>query len=430
MARTRIPVAAIYRQLLRTCSLYDANPLMRCALSMPLSGPTMQPAIPLFEPTAAGTVEHDIAQLVTGAVHMQMNPAGGDATEPTVLYRPDKYEYDSFKKFAMQVFRNAVVEEAVGADAALNAIRVLKHIAQTFADEAAKPDNVMPALHSSYGSGRGVGAINEASALSPGCLLVEHASVLSPGRTVALVYDISKNVADIHGNEKWMVRSFVVNRPFPASVATMLKRKDLGEFGSLTLFHGGSSNQNLAIIHCHKYIEGAAAVDESDTLFVGGNIASINAALAAGTASPTDFKVVLGAQELGLAGADDALALPEDDRYWTCGGPGCKDIALLPPQFDTVGRFRDGIGLGLEERVEGYNHGRYWHQNLAWAASVAGMAATRQPPVPQSKDMSTLHPAVLLAVARALPVNVQTVFAAAPPAAASVAPGLKERIRE
>jgi hypothetical protein len=220
-------------------------------------------------------------------------------------------------------------------------------------------------------------AVTDAASITPGVLLVEHAGFTKPGRSLLLIYDISANLMELHGNEDWMVRCYAVNRPFPGTVSSITKMRGLGAFGELPLFHGGMDDQHLSIIHRVKDVEGAAAVDEAATLFVGGSVEDINARLAAGTARPDDFKVVMGSTAIRLVKDSDGaldLAPADADRWHFVGGPGATELAMLPPQFDTTGKFRDGRGLGVDEEVEGYNFARFWHQNAAWAHAMNGLA--------------------------------------------------------
>ena len=265
------------------------------------------------------------------------------------------------------------------------------------------------------------GAIVEAASLAPGVLLAEHPTGAGGGggggggsggsggsgggghNALVLVYDISRNVPELHGDNRWTVRGYVVNRPFPRSVAEVLRGSSegggggggggggeaLGAFGRLTLFHGGmdaATEGRLSVLHRFGEIEGAAAVNEDagSPLFVGGSVPAINAMLDSGRARPEDFKVVLGGWSSQLsssrdaggdAGGEEDLSWPDAPLWLQAEGAGAAELALLPAQFDTQGRFRDGAGLAPGAEVEGYNYGRFWHQNAAWAHCVRGVGA-------------------------------------------------------
>lgn len=301
------------------------------------------------------------------------------------------------------------------------AVTVLQHVATVAAKEARSERNAIPTLPESMT--KRLRQLRAGHAVRPHSLMLEHPSVL-PGRRALLVYDISRNLAEVHGNEAWTVRTYCVNQPFPQTVAGLTGMGNLGRFGQLPLFYGGPDHDNLSVIHRVKDVPGASAIDpeaaEDDpqsALYIGGDAQGINAALEAGKARPEDFKVVLGSTSFTLvpaasvpeedpgstgdagavasaasgatndgaaaggavAGApaeEETLALPDDDAWWVASGSGVADYALLPPQFDTTGLFRDGHGLGAEDRVEGYNHARFWHQNALWAAAVRAVAAT------------------------------------------------------
>jgi predicted pyridoxine 5'-phosphate oxidase superfamily flavin-nucleotide-binding protein len=267
--------------------------------------------------------------------------------------------------------------------------------------------------------------------LSPGVVLAESPAVLGPGRALVLVWDISQNLMDIHGNEDWKARGFVVNRPFPHTVAEVTRRTDLGRLGGVTLFHGGSvgsgSKQgeapSLFVLHRQADIEGAAPVmiDENGAgvpggLYIGGSLAEINARLESEVNQPADFKVILGSHELALAKSGESGDLgfvdPNDDSNWVMvHGPGSDDAAMLPPQFDTTGLFRDGKGLGPEDVVEGYNHARFWHQNLAWSQLMRALSRDAEAAA-RYQDLaavSDLHPAAAVVVAGSFPLSLRVV---------------------
>ena len=254
------------------------------------------------------------------------------------------------------------------------------------------------------------GIVSEAPSLSPGVLLVEHptgARPVSSGNghcALVLVYDISRNVVELHGNEDWTVRGYVVNRPFPKSVAAILHPKGgdeaeaLGSFGRLEIYHGGMdefSEGRISILHRFGDLEGASPINEDSgcPLYIGGSVVAINQLLDSGKASPSDFKVLLGAWSSKLAverqvgknqdnqeynsetssqqsQLEEELSWPESPGWLQAQGSGVCEISLLSAQFDTTGKFRDGTGLGMSNKVDGYNFGRFLHQNAAWTHCV------------------------------------------------------------
>jgi hypothetical protein len=250
------------------------------------------------------------------------------------------------------------------------------------------------------------GIITEAQSLSPGVLLIEHptgARPVSSGNghcALVLVYDISRNINELHNNEDWTVRGYVINRPFPKSVAEILypqggkEAESLGSFGRLEIYHGGMdeySEGRISILHRFGELEGSAPINEDAgcPLYIGGSVIAINNLLDSGKALPSDFKVLLGAwssklqvdkqverkrqdDETGnkISPVEDELSWPESPGWLQAQGNGVYEISMLPAQFDTTGNFRDGTGLGISDKVEGYNFGRFIHQNAAWTYCV------------------------------------------------------------
>jgi hypothetical protein len=366
-ALARIP--ALYRVQLRTARYFDRNPALKTLLALP--------GTPLIAPTPASPTPAAVKAAVR------------DFTAPSEWYAPPRSLYDYVRRRynAPLVIGDEGEEAALSArlDVAFNAQRALVYVADlaaklALAEEHGPPPSLPASLQALD--------LREAEAgLSPGCLLVEHPSATRPGRSLIYVYDVSQNLPEVHGNDDWVVRGYAVNRPFPSSVATMTRMPGLGPFGEFTLFHGGGDDERLAVLHTHGDIEGAAAVNEEaagagggGTLYVGGSVEAMNAKLAAGTARPGDFKVLVGSVQLRLVRDDDGgLALAEPDRYAFVTGPGVNTLALQPALFDTTGKFRDGHGLGTNDVVKGYNYARFWHQNATWSAAVRALAAGMDP---------------------------------------------------
>lgn len=394
----------LYRSQLRLARYYDQNPVLKC-----LIGP--HPAVPL---TAARP-----GDALAGAVHdcLEAHRAAFAAQHRGGVPSASLYDYVRGEYRAAQGNLAASFEARVGGgsdfelNVGVNAQRALEAVAASGTRELeANVDNVAAALPAGA-----LGPLEEAPALTPGCLLVEApTSSFQPGGGIYYVWDISQNIQNMHGNEDWMVRCFIINRPFPASVATITRRNDLGAFGGLTLFFGGGDNEHLAVLHRIKDLEGAAAVDEAETLFIGGSVEDIDKRLRSGVNSGSDFKVVMGAVEMKLEKdpVSGELSLPDADKYIFVGGPGAVDATLLPPMFDTTGKWRDGGGLSSSPggaEAPGYAYGRFWHQDAVWAAVVAGLGRSKAGSAYGDALVaaSRYHPGVLHGVAGDLPVPIR-----------------------
>ena len=393
-ALSRIP--ALYRVQLRTARYFDRNPALKTLLSIP--------GTPLVATTSSAN-SGDQASATAAAVEACVR----EFTQPSEYYLPTKSLYDFVRrKYNQPLVIGEAGEEAALAerlDIAFNAQRALVYVADLAAQLAQAEEHTVPAVPSLDGL-----SLHEAEALSPGCMLIEHPSATKPGRSLIYVYDISQNVQEIHGNEEWMVRGYVVNRPFPSSVSSITRMQGLGPFGDFTMFHGGGDDERLAVLHTHGDIEGAAAVDDSDTsLYVGGSVEAMNAKLGAGTAKAGDFKPFVGCVQLPLVKDEDGgLALKEADRYAFVSGSAVRALALQPALFDTVGKFRDGHGLGMNDVVKGYNYARFWHQNATWAAAMRMLAhgmdpGQAEPSWGEIRAWAGLHSAITHIVQAALP---------------------------
>lgn len=360
----RIP--ALYRVQLRTARYFDRNPALKTLLTLH--------STPLIASSAGAASE---ASSVPSAIESCVQ----EFTAPSTVYAPPHSLYEFVRrKYNQPLVISEDGEEAAIAsqlDVGFNAQRALVYIADLAAQLApAEEHSAIPTVPGLDGL-----ELRDAEALSPGCMLIEHPSATKPGRSLIYVYDISQNVQDIHGNEDWMVRGYVVNRPFPNTVEAVTGMKGLGPFGGFTMFHGGGDDERLAVIHAHGDVEGAAAVDESDgSLFVGGSIEAMNAKIGAGAAKAADFKALVGCVQLPLVKDEEGgLALKDADKYAFVSGSAVRALALAPAMFDTEGKFRDGHGLGMHDSVKGYNYARFWHQNAAWAAAVRMLAGGMDP---------------------------------------------------
>jgi hypothetical protein len=421
---------SFYRLQLRTARYFDANAQLKPLLSIPGSA--------YFGPPNLGAELERQRDAFVGPTGLY------EAGSPS-LYDCMRSAYASKRRLANP---GKSISDAV------NAQRLLVVTANTAAILDAHPENVIPQLPQE------LGAIEEAPVIGPGTLLVEHPSIVRPGRALIYIYDVSRNLQQLHGNEDWVVRGYVVNRPFPFSVAgaggtTSAGQPDLGAFGKLSLFHGGLGRpavaeqqggsaaaiepvrdgpEVLSVLHRRADVPGAQAVwvdpqaDSTDSattskgsaLYVGGSIQHINGLLDSGAASPGDFKVVMGSVEFALrptaeddssdaaADANPGSSMPSNlemadaDHYYVIRGPGADDLAMLPALFGA------GSGLSASDKMEGYNHARFWHQNAAWAAAVRGLAADPAVAPARAAELAAfarLHPAVVHAVSGGLPLR-------------------------
>lgn len=375
----RRQLVALYRVQLRLAKLFDSRPRLKNLLKFPL-----------VAPRAGGSHENAVA---TTVADWQRSFLGGTH----YWYKPPR----SLSAFVSEGWRTGAgapaALAAVLVDAAYNAELAMVRIAAADEDVAARADHALPDMSPP------IGALQECDVVRPGCLLVENAAATRPGRSVVFVYDVSRVLPPDEGGEGravssdsssdsgssgWALRGFTVNRPYPSTVAAVSGLGSaLGNLGSLTLFHGGFSGDGISVVHCWSDVAGAVPVNEEETLFLGGDLDALNARLAeGGAAAASSVRVFMGYFELPLVEkpsvpVDDAgslqppdLQLEDPDRFLSASGPGVRDLLFTSPMFDTTGPFRDGTGLGVHDRVEGYNHARFYHQNIAWAAAVKGLA--------------------------------------------------------
>lgn len=403
---TRSIILALYRKQLRLCRAFDHAPGLLALL--PYSGLTAPPGAPpvalsvlhraqvikqtffnqcgqeWYMPLPGFTAEAYCRQLYRARTRALAVPGGAlgqaaaqGADEDTLMaLTPVGYEQDGRPSRRLEP-----IEPATAVDAGLNIHREMLQLQEVCAQEAR--DVSASSFDLPLTLGKQVGRLAEAAGISPGCLLLEHPGATRPGRTVILVYDISQNVQEVHGNEAWMLRGLVVNRPYPQTVAKVTGASEeqvaaMGPLGQLTLFHGGSDTAGLFVVHAlgEEAVPGAVAVDPvgegagaGSGLFLGGDASAINAFLSSGKASAGEIKVCQGSIEIPLEGdpgSAGGLSLPDPGRWLIASGPGVRDVALCAPLFDTQGPWRDGKGLGIGEQVEGYNYGRFWHQNGVW----------------------------------------------------------------
>jgi Uncharacterized ACR, COG1678 len=373
-------IVKLYRAQLRTALFYDKNPLLKSLLTIP--------NVTYISSSAAG----DAIEKLRRAVFSDFG------------YQPGT----QLSKFVKEKYRESIVlrkderEEEVTRelfDVAFNAQRVLVFIA----DAAVKLLQVKEHLIELPESMKYLNLV-EASALSPGVLAAEHPSIIGPGRGLYFVYDISQNISDLHGNENWMVRTYCINRPFPKCVEDVTKITNLGAFGKLPLFYGGQNDSDkLSVIHKHKFIEGAAPVDDGDSgLFVGGSVEHINKLLDDGVVQSGDFKVILGNSQWELEKQDDGgLYLPSSNNYLLLSGDSIKDCVLQVPLLEKLDEVKNN-------EVKGYNYNKFWHQNLTWKAVIeAFMKSIKDSSGNENEisQMAELHVAIPHYIASGLPLT-------------------------
>lgn len=267
-----------------------------------------------------------------------------------------------------------------------------------------------------------IGEIGEASTIRPGTLLLDHPSVLNPGRGAVLIYDISKNVHEIHGNEDWVLRGYSINRPLPMTVHELLGTSGLGHFGELRVFLGGNTGDELSILHRFPDIPGAVAIDGyeeegaeggsadgDDTggqdianascgLYIGGSVEAVNQYIEQGRAAPEDFRVFTGRVEIPLRVTEnDDLEIPDSETYIVASGPGLADVSLLPPmemnvtdsdESDDDNRDVITVQHNRGQGMLGYDHQKFWHQNSVWSFVMRCVGKFLSDP---SQDTDSIH---------------------------------------
>lgn len=366
-------VLALYRKQLVLARRFDASPaLVSLCVSPRLEAPAGAPPVAKEVVDAAAAVKAAFFAPRGGQWYMPVGREGGGGVEA----------------FVRRAYRGEGVAGADGdtptpsvrLDAALNIHREMLRLQEVVAQEAGdvRASTVPLAPLLGYEGGAGLA---EAPGIGPGCLLVEHPAAIRPGRTLLLVYDVSQNVREVHGNEEWVLRALVVNRPLPGSVASMsgAAPDSLGLLGDLPLFHGGTEGGALYVVHRRGDVPGGVAIDPlgegagaGTGLFLGGDAGAINGLLDSGDARGEEFKVLQGGVEMTLAVDESGgLSLPDAGRWLCVSGPCVAALSMLPPLYDEAGPWRGGRGLGVGEQVEGYNYGRFWHQNAAWAHAWA-----------------------------------------------------------
>lgn len=368
MMSTSVSLRRLYRSQIATARFFDVNPGLKSLLSLSL-------------------LKEDVS---VPARILQKSFLGGSR------YLPSRSLVDFVRAAYRQPLGEQSLEEATSAAGKAHTEMIrLADLAQVFTESAdgivAGNIDAQTAAAAEELSDNGLleGQLAESSSIRPGVLLLEHPADVKPGRAVVLVYDVAQNVREIHNDDDWVMRGFVVNRPLPSSVAAVTRLEGLGALGDLPCFHGGpSGGLELSVIHRFGDIEGSVPVDGPPPdvpldaaplpdarceLFVGGSIEAINKMLESGRAKPQDFRVYVGHFSMVLEkGVNGDLAVPDTDRWIAASGPGVAPIALCSSVIGT-GPYRDV--RGLKENVIGYNHARFAHQNLVWGSAIRRVAA-------------------------------------------------------
>jgi hypothetical protein len=389
--RTAPSLRRLFRSQIATARFFDTHAGLKSLLSLALSKKGMASSSPVYN----------------AALEIQHNFFGG-----TSRYHPER----SLVDFVRTCYRTPLEGGSQSMSNALATAELihlemirLADLAQVFVEspDGAVAGNIIEQISAAseelVESGLLEGQLAQASNIRPGTLLLEHPADVSPGRAALLIYDIAQNVSEIHQNEDWIMKGFIVNRPLPGTVASVTRLAGLGLLGELQCFHGGPTggSSELSIIHRFKEIEGSVPIDgplseneENDTstttssastttstaslsdarcgLFVGGSIDAINTMLESQSASSKDFRVFVGHTSFTLEkDSKGDLSVPDEERWIAASGPGIASIALCPSIIGT-GPYRDT--RGLLENVQGYNHARFAHQNLVWASAMRRVA--------------------------------------------------------
>lgn len=352
----------LYRSQLATARFFDTHSGLKSLLSLALAGEV-----------GSGSAS---APALAGARALQRDFFAG-----ATRYAPPR----SLADFVRDSYRRTDVGDVGTARAAAELCHVemvrLADLSQIHveSDDGATAAHVAATASVIAGAPILEGQFAEASAIRPGVLLLEHPAEASPGRSVVLVYDITRNVGDdssgsgpsARGNisssadeETWVLRGFVTNRPHLGTLADVSGIRTLGQLGELPCFSGGPMGAGaISIVHGFRDLEGALPVDgpledvvSEDVplpdarcgLFVGGSAAAINDLLSAGRATASDFRVYIGRLEIPLIrpakGAADDLSLPDADRWIAAAGPGVAGVVHCPSLLG-AGPYADAVGL-------------------------------------------------------------------------------------
>ena len=353
--------ATVYRSLLRTAKLFDSRPGWKALLFLPhVHGPE-----PSVERQAVSEVTSKLDSLRSAFTH-----AGP--------YQP---QHGSLAAFVRSSFRAAQQEgdsSGLGMATALASQAELLRIAavaQAFegAAEWQLPTD-LPELD---------GELQQTLSVENGTLLVEHPAASAPGGALTVVFDQDQHVQEADGDSDFVIRGLVVNRPFPVQVKEAFPSFDLGSLGDLPLWHGGAADDALYVLHRCPGVKNAVELVKN-ALWVGGNLEELTERLSSGEAMPEDFKVLMGCTI--WAGQDTEAVADMLATHIPAAGSAVSSACLLPPiplQGEYEAAIEAAAGAGGDE---GFEHGKFWHQNATWASCLTLMGG-------EYADMGQGHPA-------------------------------------
>lgn len=334
----------LYRSLLRTARLFDANPAYKAFLRQPLAASV--PAAPRID--SAQDLAAVLGARLTNAYFQGMR-----------YYNPVVPLYE-FVRFAFRT--DFTVVEASGEDGAADGA------GQSAEADAGVQQDVAIALLSrlqrvlsaagdamaAHGEGHVVPLFTELQQLQltpldmgtvrHGCMLLDHPATTTPGHGVHILL--------AHPEDK-RAGMFCVNRPLTHTVADVFDG-DASTFGALAgnlVFHGGEDSRDLRVLHPYPELEGAVPI--APGLCVGCSLEAANAMIEAGEAEAHDFKFVVGYSTFPLT-EEGGLSIPS--TYVGAEGAGVALLALLPP---------DAGGASMEELLA--------HSYATWANAMRAL---------------------------------------------------------
>ena len=229
---------ALYRLQLATARHCDALPAIKPLLSLGLRQqhsflpPTVHAALTAFLSPSPSTSSHPVYSSPRSlAAHVAATARGGAIDVPS----------------------------AAAAQAAL------ARLCDTAALYAASPEAALYSTALAAAAAAAPAPLAEADSVRPGSLLLEHPSLLHPGRGMLLIYDIVQGVAELDGHTRWVLKALACNRPLPgASAAALLPHaaEALGPLGALPVFSGGpAAPSELLVLHKMGDLPGAVPLD-------------------------------------------------------------------------------------------------------------------------------------------------------------------------
>lgn len=307
------PVRALYRTLLRTARVFDANPALKALVYLPefhdavvgKTSPTKDQGHQqekAYDNDVRAVAEY-AASFVQGKPYM---PQDGS------LYRHIRNAFRD-KIIASRYSQSDLMKAAFTAQSAL--LRTAS-IVRAISDQ---PQFLVRELH-------GVtGYLEHTQTVELGSLMIEHPALGLPGRAMCLVYDMDQRHPDADGDSKFQVRAFTVNRPFPYQ-AKQVVNVDLDILGDLPIWQGGMDTDGLYIMH--RFSEVKDAIEIRPGVCIGGQLNQLTEKLRSGEAEPSDFKILLGCSIWESDGQEyTPLGM---DHYIYAKGSAVSHFALMP----------------------------------------------------------------------------------------------------